>query len=237
MMLLIAAFGWVQTLQKSPEIRSRKIQEKYVQTQKATEKGKEESKYSLQTFKTNYAATIRATVKNNNSKTGSEEKKGTETKDRFEIKKADINILPVSYTEVNYPYIDFPLYIFIDNSGNAQYRAYIERTIKDVTEKGFIPVMQVMKNMKRGVEYEENAALVDPATELYGIIELEDAPENMTGTLVKEYGTKGTYYFINESGEKDYYVYGHYPNKESAFYIADKKGAMIPGTLPVTIME
>lgn len=143
--------------------------------------------------------------------------------------------IPIQYTEIRYPNIDYPIYVFMDNNGHAKYRIYISRSEDGQSSSGYIQAQQAITNLKIHFDFDENDDFVDVSSEPFGEIELTDAPEELTVSLVKEYGLVGTYYRINNAGIKEYYVFGHYPNSEDEFYIADFNGHMVPGTLPVSI--
>lgn len=148
---------------------------------------------------------------------------------------APAGTIPLQYTEVRYPNIEYPIYIFMDTNGSARYRIYVSKDTGGKAVSGYVQAQQAIANMKIRFDFDVNGDFVDPLSEPFGEIAPADAPEELAGSLVKEYGLVGTYYRVNDKGIKEYYVYGHYPNSEDEFYLADSSGHMIPGTLPVAI--
>lgn len=144
--------------------------------------------------------------------------------------------IPDQYTEIKYPYLDFPVYVYMNSEGKAQYRVYLERLSNGSTESGFVKASQSIRNMKISMDYDTGDMFIRTADEDFGTIIQVNAPADLQGDLIKEFSAVGTYYLINASGNMEYYVYGHYPNSTTDdFYLADNNGIMIPGTLPVSI--
>lgn len=241
-LLCCFVFAFVLWASNQTPVSSIKRQQKIIFQYAASSESQEdvspsaEIKYSSGLFDSGYAVdkknleSVGMILTQGNMNTPQEKK----VKKTLSIEKVDPSCLPVGYTEVNYPYLDYPLYVFLDRNGATQYRIYVKKTEDGIEAEGFIPVEQKMKNMKMTVQYDENAAYIDPEQEPYGTIELVDATDEETNGLIKEFGTIGTYYRTNDKGQKEYFVYGHYPNRENSFFIADNDGKMIPGTLPLT---
>lgn len=238
---VLCSLVWVTRQKPVPKIgRAQVVEIQYVKpAETKAEQETEKVKYTATLFNTGYIVK----EKRSSSVSSTDAKKNMDTSNLieadvdFRFDRIDLSNLPVSYTEVNYPYIDYPLYVFIDSNGSTQYRAFVIRKTKSGTvEEGFIPVEQKMKNMKMTVHYNEDATFVDPDQEPYGIIEQIDADNDKVNGLIKEFGMTGVYYRTNDNGEKEYFVYGHYQGRENSFFLADNNGKMIPGTLPLANM-
>lgn len=149
------------------------------------------------------------------------------------VVKAEHREVPINYTEIHSPQYETPLYAFVDRNGDTQYRVMIQRDRKGKKERGFIKATLQMQNTSIVVDYNPGDDIVDPAKEDYGEITLKEAPSDMIGNLMSEYGKTGVYYRL-KNGLKEYVCYGSYPGKEDGFYMADQTGRMIPGTLSIS---
>ena len=148
--------------------------------------------------------------------------------------KADTLEIPVNYTEIIYPGMELPIYTFISEDGSSQYRMYVERETNGIISKGYIKAKQKLDGLKIKYDYDINSKFIDIKSEKFGEITPVDASTEITGDLVKVFGYTGLYYNQN-NGNKEYYIYGYYMNREPGFFIANSSGSMIPGTLPVEI--
>lgn len=233
--LSVLAVIWVQTLPSCVYSAKKNIYANMVSAP-AEEKQAEVKPvaYAHESFQSSYAKTVHKRIKSAADLNQDEPQSAQpiETKDSFAITEPES--IPREYTQVQYPYIDYPLYVFLDQNGVAHYRVSAERTRNNERQAGFIEAVQGIQNLRITIEYDENAPFVDTDKEAYGIISREDAPESEIGMLNKEYGMTGTYYKTTASGEKEYYVYGHYTNKPSSFFEADEAGNPIPGSMPLT---
>lgn len=181
------------------------------------------STYTSDTFKRNntnyYVAKLNNKINNKSTST---------------LVKASANNIPLNYTEINSPLLDVPIYAFVDQEGKTQYRLCVERKNNNTVEYGFIKTLQRIVNLNIQYEYDINSEFIDTEKENYGTITPEVAPDDKIQDLISGFGYTGLYYKTN-NGLKEYYIYGHYKNNKSAFYLADENGNMIPGTLPVEI--
>ena len=194
---------------------------KYTDTNSETTISKLITSESFKTNNSNYYVT------KINSKT-------KDNKSASKLAKAEINEVPLNYTEITNPLLTVPLYAFVDQDGNTQYRLYVERKNNNAIEYGFIRAKQSIVNLNIKIDYDINSEFVDISKEQYGTIVPEEAPDDKIHDLISVFGYNGLYYGVNNN-TKEYYIYGHYKNSKSAFYLADKNGNMIPGTLPVNI--
>ena len=238
---VLCSVVWVARQKPVPKIeRTQVVEIQYVKpVETKAEQEAEKTKYAANLFNTGYVVKKNRppSINSTDIDEGADTFNFAEADVAFRFSKIDSSKLPVSYTEVNYPYIDYPLYVFIDSNGSTQYRAFVIRKAKNGSvEEGFIPVEQKMKNMKMTVRYNEDTAFVDPDQEPYGIIEQVDADNDKVNGLIKEFGMTGVYYRTDDKGEKEYFVYGHYQGRENSFFLADNNGEMIPGTLPLANM-
>ena len=150
--------------------------------------------------------------------------------------KADTKDIPINYTEINYPGMDIPIYTYIADDGTSQYRLYVERETNGTVYKGYISAKQAMDGLKIVYDYDIDSEFIDLRSEKYGIITPMDAPNDITGDLIKVFGYTGLYY-IQNNDNKEYYIYGYYDNREPGFFIANSTGNMIPGTLPIDLFS
>ena len=111
---------------------------------------------------------------------------------------------------------------------------YVERETNGIISKGYIKAEQKLDGLKIKYDYDINSKFIDIKSEKFGEITPVDASTEITGDLVKVFGYTGLYYNQN-NGNKEYYIYGYYMNREPGFFIANSSGSMIPGTLPVEI--
>lgn len=234
-LVIIAGIIWTQTLepyhiQVNKTIRATEVAPKY-------EIIKEEQTltYPDTVFESNYAYLSRKTsgLTLASKEIALESSSGIKKEERFHLLKADKSQIPAQYTEIQYPYMEYPVYAFMDKNGVIQYRVYAERTQNNHEERGYLVSTQVIENMRIKMKYDEASAFVHTEEEPFGSIIPENAPDEKTYGLLKEYGKTGIYYRINKDGSKEYYAYGHYKNEPSEFYLADNTGTMIPGTLPL----
>ena len=228
MIVIAAIILWTHSLQPVHVSVHKTIHAEYVPT--FTPDTNIATDYEKALFSTAYArlAQQRKKIAEDITETSAE----VSVSDSFEI--IPPPLIPREYTEIQYPYLEYPLYVFLDEYGTANYRVSAERVRNGQKETGFLEATQTIRNLKMTVEYDEDGAFVDIQKEPFGKITLVNAPENETQSLNKAYGIAGTYYIVKSNGEKEYYVYGHYENGMNAFFLAGEDGTFIPGSLPLT---
>lgn len=141
---------------------------------------------------------------------------------------------PIHFTELNLPYADYPVYAFIDEEGRMQYRVYVRRVSESGRDEfGFVRAEVKFNGTSFDFILDSEYTFIAPGDERYGVITAVNAPAALVSGLKKDFSREGVYYRQGSNGNKEYYVYGHYPNGEDGFYLADSSGVMIPGTLSV----
>lgn len=235
LLCVLLIIGWVQSLEpfkihinttyKSIEIPAEKHQEQQVET----------IRYPSGVFDTSFASSFRESHENKGiaRQSASEADPVSNTLVNGTNLVSEAPQTPLQYTKVKYPYFDKPVYVFMNENGELQYRVCIERVIEKKKVYGFVPAATELFNQNLTMVYDENAEFINITEESFGEIEPVNAPESLTKSLMKEYGKTGVYYKINRKGNKEYFVYGHYKNGKNNFFIADTLGNMIPGTLPI----
>ncbi len=197
----------------------------------ASAEEKEESRnlrYSSQLFDTNYSRAIRTCNTYYCLETEAEEAKNLASVAK--PVKAMSEEIPVNYTELIYPSLPYPVYGFIGENGKMNYRVMLEKSIRGKKFRGFVQATQTIRNRKISIDYDEDSPFISEKDERFGeIIATEPAEEQIAG-LQKVFGRTGVY---QRTAGNEFYAYGHYPNGDDSFFMADKNGNMIKGTLPL----
>lgn len=141
--------------------------------------------------------------------------------------------IPLNYTVMRYSYCDYPVYVFIDESGQTQYRVLICRRSGGDTVYGFVPATLKLSGTDLSMSFDTDGDFISLSDERFGVLGLEDAPVEESAGLTVIYGKKGVY-LRNSAIGTEYILYGHYPNSKNAFYLGDKDGNPIPGTLSIS---
>lgn len=141
--------------------------------------------------------------------------------------------VPLNYTVMQYSYCNYPVYVFIDESGQMQYRVLIYRHSPQESVYGFVPATLKLTGTDLSMVFDIESEFISLSNEQFGALELEDAPVDESVGLTIIYGKKGVY-LRNSTIGTEYILYGHYPNSKSAFYLGDKDGNPIPGTLSIS---
>jgi lipoprotein-anchoring transpeptidase ErfK/SrfK len=142
----------------------------------------------------------------------------------------DISAVPAGYTKVETEDPNLSLYAFTDSDGVVQYRVYGGYTefvdgVAGQVYTGFYP------SDETGAILADAKALVDPATEAFGVAAVTPIPETLR--------LRAKYYTMSEAGvitgtAGGTFVYGSFNGGEGAFYPADSSGKMVPGALPTS---
>lgn len=232
---LVAAIFWTQTLEPFHVQVNKTIFATEVVSENMTTIKERPLSYPETVFQSAYAVSYKKASENINltGETTHGTASGMKKEEGFRLLKAEKAKIPIQYTEIQYPYMEYPVYAFMDTNGVIQYRVYAERIQNNEEERGYLVSTQAIENMRIQMKYDEKSAFIRLEDEPFGIITAENAPDEKTIGLMKEYGKTGTYYRNTNGGTKEYYVYGHYKDEPSEFYLADSTGTMIPGTLPL----
>jgi len=147
--------------------------------------------------------------------------------------------VPANYTKMSFATADVPIYVFVDDASNLQYRVSVKRTVGlSKIMYGLVPCQMKLENGKFAFHYDVNAEFVKIDEEPFGSVELVDADSTSSvSPLIKVYGHTGLYYKINDNGKYEYYAYGHYKGGENAYFVADNYGKVINGTLPLDLKD
>ena len=232
--LFVMSLQWIITLKEPPKVKNIIYRENAAYETIKTEPEKEK-KYTEETFETSFARYIN---RNKEYYDLTEENKETIYKVKESVPvKALASEVPINYTELVLPNVGFPVYVFMDNNGKLNYRVMIERTTNNTKERGYVTAKNVFKNKTIGIDYDQDAEFVNVEAENYGEIIATEPDEDKVIGMQKVFGKKGVYEKTTPDGKKEYYVYGHYVNGDDSFFMADKEGNMIKGTLPIEDIE